>query len=117
MDDAPTQVPTAVPARHPWRRRALVAGGILTLLFALGAAAFVSSEARKEVVYLCGNFAPGTTEQSVIRQLDTANFLRRERVTGPRTTTIVVDSAWNLGLWRCVIELDGNGTVTRARVE
>ncbi len=98
-------------------RRALIAVGTVALVLALGAAAFVWDEARKEVVFLCGNFAPGTVEDSVIRQLDTANFLRRERRTRPMATTLVVDSAWNLGLSRCVIELDGDGIVMRAGVE
>lgn len=113
MRDTDSKKP-AEPAR---RRRALVAAGAVALLLTFGAAAFVWDEARKEVVFLCGNFAPGTTERSVIRQLDTASFLRRERLVETESTTLVVDSAWNLGRYRCVIEFDEDAVVMRAGVE
>ncbi|MEE4300127.1 MAG: hypothetical protein V2J24_11860 [Pseudomonadales bacterium] len=100
-----------------FRRRTPIALGAVALLLAASSAAFVWDEARKEVVYLCANFTPGTAERSVIRQLDTAHFLRRERRTRATAVTILVDSAWNLGRHRCVIELDGHGIVRRAGLE
>lgn len=84
---------------------------ILAALAGLLLLAFLWNEARKEVVFLCGNFAPGVTEQSVIRQLDTGHFLRYriEDLGGGRRIT--ADSAWTLSIYQCVVELDSDGRV------
>ena len=93
-----------------WHRIALVFAALVGLL----ALAFVWNEARKEVVFLCGNFAPGVDQQSVVRQLDTGHFLRYriEQVEDERR--IVADSAWTLSIYQCVVELDDNGIVIEA---
>lgn len=88
---------------------AKIAAGAVGVL-ALLALAFVWNEARDEVFYLCGNFAPGVTEQSVMTQLDTANLLQVER----SENVITVDSLFTLGLHTCVIEIDQTGVVTHA---
>jgi len=87
--------------RKRWKYLALV-----TLTLALLAWGVIWNEARKEIFYLCGNFAPGVTRESVIRQLETGNFLRFEMQRQADGQRIVADSAYNLGVYRCVIDLD-----------
>ena len=87
------------------------------VLFVALALAFAWNEARKEVVFLCGNFTPGVSEESVVRQLDTGHFLRQTREAGLKGSRITVDSTWNFGVYRCVIELGEDGLVEWARVE
>ena len=74
------------------------------------------NEARKEVIYLCGNFSAGVARDSVIRQLDTGTFLRYAERPMTDGTRIVVDSRLTGGIYRCVIDLDRSGRVTRAWV-
>ena len=84
---------------------------------ALALVGFVWNEARKEVVILCANFTPGVPEEGVVRQLETGHFLRY-RGNGPKDGgKIIVDSAFNLGMYTCVIDLDTDRIVVRARVE
>ena len=80
-------------------------------------AGFIWNEARKEIVYLCANFTPGVSEQSVLSQLETGNFLHYERTSLTPTISITVDSVYNLGLTTCRIELDQNHRVVAAAVE
>ena len=75
------------------------------------------NEARKEVVFLCGNFGAGVSEKHVRRQLDTGHFLRYHTEDGPAGRRIVADSPLTLGLYRCVVEIDSSGMVREARVE
>ena len=51
---------------------------MLALLFLT--VGFFWNEARKEVKYLCGNFQPGVTKESVVRQLNTGTILRYQSV-------------------------------------
>lgn len=88
----------------------------LLALVLLLVAALAWNEARKEVVFLCGNFSEGVTEASVVRQLQTGQFLRYRQEGTPGGSRIVVDSPYTLGLHRCTIELDAGGTVVRAGV-
>ncbi len=102
------------------RRRAgswvlLAAAGFL--LAGLLAAALVWNEARKEVVYLCGNFTAGVTAASVERQLETGQFLRYRREPSVMGSRLLVDSRWAPGAGRCTIELDRGGKVRRAGLE
>lgn len=99
------------------KRKAPVVVALLGALLVVLTVVFTWNEARKEVVFLCGNFAPGVSEESVNRQLDTGHFLRQRKETGSGGALIIVDSAWNFGVYRCVIELAGDGFVERARVE
>lgn len=96
------------------RRRLLIVSAGAALLVAVTISALIWNEARKEIVFLCSNFGPGVTEQSVVRQLDTGVFLRYEKEALPTTHRIVVDSPYNLGLYRCVVELDQNHLVIAA---
>ena len=80
-------------------------------------AGFYWNEARKEIVFLCGNFEKGVSEQSVTRQLDTGNFLRYHAKKTPSGKRIVVDSAYNLSMYKCIIDVDEDGKVKEARLE
>ena len=87
------------------------------VILALLVGGFVWNEARKEVVYLCGNFTAGVDEASVLEQLDTGHFLSYHREPAVMGSRLVVSSSYNLGRERCVVELDKYGTVRAARVE
>lgn len=101
---------------HVTKRLLLTSAGI-GLLFALIVIGFVWNEARKEIVFLCSNFGPGTTEQSVITQLDTGSFLRFQRETHSGKNRIYVDSAFNFGLYSCVVELNQGLVVIEAKTD
>jgi hypothetical protein len=88
----------------------------LTLIVAV-VAAFYWNEARKEIVFLCGNFEKGVSEQGVIRQLDTGSLLRYHTENVPSGKRIIVDSAYNLSMYKCIIDIDVNGKVEKARLE
>lgn len=77
---------------------------------------FMWSEAKKEVIYLCGNFTQGTTVGSVVTQLDTANYLTYEREFTPNGSTMRVSSPLHLGGIHCRIILTANQRVADARV-
>ncbi len=86
----------------------------LVVLLALGAGGFVVNEARKEVKFLCGNFGVGASNDSVLRQLGTGDFLRYSIYSSPQGSRIIVDSLYTATLYRCVIDLDANGKVIEA---
>ena len=88
----------------------------VTVIAAL-VAGFYWNEARKEIVFLCGNFDKGISEQSVTRQLDTGNFIRYHTQKTPSGKRIVVDSAYNLSMYKCIIDVDKDGKVEEARLE
>jgi hypothetical protein len=92
-------------------------GIALLAVVAVGLAGFYWNEARGEVVILCSNFGPGTTEESVRRQLDTGHFLRYSSESLAAGSRITVDSIYNFSIYRCIIELDEAGKVREARVE
>jgi hypothetical protein len=88
----------------------------VTVIAAL-VAGFYWNEARKEIVFLCENFEKGISEQSVTRQLDTGNFIRYHTQKTPSGKRIVVDSAYNLSMYKCIIDVDKDGKVEEARLE
>lgn len=90
---------------------------MLALLAVLFVAAFVWNESRKEIVYLCGNFTRGVSEESVRRQLDTGEFLTYQSSVTPSGSRIEVHSKYNLSLYRCNIDFDADGKVITANVE
>lgn len=97
------------------RLRAIITA--LAVIVVAAIVAFYWNEARKEVVFLCGNFTGGVSQGNVVNQLETGNFLyyRVERVvTGSR---ISVDSALGFGAPRCLIEFDSQDKVIRAVLE
>ncbi|XOV86939.1 MAG: hypothetical protein ACFHX7_18490 [Pseudomonadota bacterium] len=100
-----------------WLGRAYLGLACLGLVTLLVATAFVWQEARKEVVYLCGNFRPGISEQSVLTQLETGNFLKVERELQGAGSRITAYSDYNMGLYRCIIESDDQQTVVAVVAE
>ena len=90
--------------------------GVTVLLLFVVVAAFYWNEARKEVVFLCGNFSSGVSRANVQRQLDTGNLLRYRAEEFPGGQRIIVDSGLNVGVYRCVVEFDGNNRVLRATI-
>lgn len=96
---------------HPKTRNAIA---ILLVVAVLAVSGFFWNEARKEIFYLCGNFAPGTTATSVHRQLATGSFLQARTTELPTGSRIVVDSWYNLRMSACSIEVDADGYVTSA---
>ena len=87
------------------------------VILALLVGGFVWNEARKEIVYLCGNFTAGVNEASVLEQLDTGRFLSYHREPAVMGSRLVVTSSYDPGRARCIIQLDKYGTVRAARVE
>lgn len=75
------------------------------------------NEARKEVVFLCGNFAKGVSFKSVQRQLDTGNLLRYRTEKSPSGSRITVNSLYSLNYYTCSIEFDLKGEVLDAHLE
>lgn len=78
---------------------------------------FISNEARKEIVYLCGNFVPGVQESSVRRQLDTGNLLTYHKDQSTKGTRIVAQSVFNFYLRKCTVDFNKDGIVTDSRLE
>lgn len=70
--------------------------------------------ARQEVYYLCGNFAQGVQQSSVIRQLETANLSSYKQSTTKYGSKIVFSSKLNFNIYQCIIELDKSSKVVRA---
>lgn len=87
------------------------------MLIAIFIGAFFWNEARKEIVFLCRNFEKGVLEQSVIKQLETGNFLQYQIEKRPSGKRIIVDSAYNFYMYRCIIDIDEGSKVEEARVE
>jgi len=90
---------------------------LVLAVIAVLVAGFYWNEARKEIRFLCANFDKGVTEQSVIRQLDTGYFLRYRTKYLPSGKRIIVDSAYNLSMYKCIIDVDRNGKVQEALFE
>lgn len=92
------------------RKRLFLSAGLVVI-----AVAGVSwNEARKEIFYLCGNFAPGVSEASVRRQLETGTFLQHRTTAVSSGSRITVDSWYTLKTARCTIEIDSDNTVASA---
>lgn len=73
---------------------------------------FYWNEARKEVFFLCGNFAPGVTKADVIRQLDTANLSNYVVSNNDKGSSIIFSSKINFSFYQCSIEIDKKGLVS-----
>ena len=93
--------------------RSLVA---VLLVISLIISVFFWSEARSEVVFLCGNFSAGVTEQSVLKQLGTANWLDVTQQQTAYGSRIISDSAVSLRMYRCNIDIGNDGKVITASV-
>ncbi len=89
---------------------------ISLLAVSLVLSSFFWNEARKEVVYLCGNFGTGVSQQSVMNQLATANLLDVTQLTTDYGIRVVSDSAVSLRMYRCNIDIGTDGKVITASV-
>ena len=76
---------------------------------------FYWNEARKEVFFLCGNFAPGVTKADVTRQLDTANLSNYAVANTDKGSSILFSSQVNFSFYQCNIEIDKKGLVNKVR--
>ncbi len=102
---------TDLPSRSRVRRLplklALVALGVLAVVW-LGFSWF---EAGKEVRVLCSGFHTGMERESVVRTLETGDYLRYRSQADPGDR-IFVDSLYDLGSSRCVIEFEDGRVVS-----
>ncbi|MCL1074441.1 hypothetical protein [Shewanella dokdonensis] len=98
------------------KKAVLIVAALLAIAWLL-TGLFVWREARNEVVFLCGNFTPGVSKTSVLKQLATGEFLRLSAQHMTNGSRIVADSPYTLGHYRCVIEFDANDKVRRAGLE
>lgn len=90
---------------------------VLFLLFAIIAGAVYWNEARKEIVYLCGNFSEGVSLASVTGQLNTGMYSKYRILELSTGSRVELDSSLNFGLYKCIIELDEYDRVKQAGVE
>jgi hypothetical protein len=98
------------------KKRTTLILSLLALCAVVLVAALVWNESRKEIVFLCGNFSKGVSEDSVRRQLDTGQFLTYESTRTPSGSHMEVHSKYNLSVYRCSIDFDADGEVLDARV-
>ena len=84
---------------------ALVVVAILWLVFSW-------FEAEQEVRILCSMFHSGLEREQVVRTLQTGEYLRYRTEAGADGSTISVDSLYNLGSSRCVIEFESDRVVS-----
>ena len=83
----------------------LVVGGFL----------FIGNEARKEVYYLCGNFAQGHELKQVTEQLNTINLSQYSISNNQDMLQIVHSSQLNFNMFSCTINFDKNHVVSSAK--
>jgi len=74
-------------------------------------------EARREVIILCDNFAPGVSKKSVERQLDTANLLLWDTEFVANGSKIEAYSPLHLGIMQCSVEFNKQDIVVFSIVE
>ncbi|MBT0587632.1 hypothetical protein [Alteromonas oceanisediminis] len=86
---------------------------LVALLFTAGLIAYAVfwNEGRKEVFYLCGNFAEGTSYASVDRQLKTANRLTIEKSVLGTQISLRFYSKIRPSLHQCRLRFDRNDKV------
>jgi hypothetical protein len=87
---------------------------IALMLFTLIMSGIFINEARKEVVYLCGNFTKGVTLASVQRQLDTGTFLHIEKYEVDGNPVFLATSRFTMNYVTCEIIFDENNQVISA---
>ena len=78
---------------------------------------FSSFEGATEVEVLCANFSPGTSLETVREVLETGEYLRYVTEASPAGDRIVVDTLFDLGATRCIIDFTAEGRVLQARLD
>lgn len=89
----------------------------LSLITAFLVATFYWNKAQKETAFLCGKFKQGVSEQSVRRQPETGNLLQYRTENLPADKRIIAHSRYNLGMHKCVVNLDSKGMVKESWIE
>ena len=87
---------------------------VCVLLLLLGIYAFFALSARNEIYYLCGNFKPGVSYSSVVRQLDTANLSDYKIEKSEQGNRVIYSSMLHLNLVRCEITFAEDEKVSHA---
>ncbi|WP_395345298.1 hypothetical protein PN836_010165 [Ningiella sp. W23] len=87
---------------------------IILIIGSLVASGIFVDSARKEVLYLCGNFSEGVAKASVIRQLNTGDLLDYEEFEVDTGSKIHVSSLFTLNIVTCNIEFDKNDLVIQS---
>ncbi len=99
-------------------KRSIITDIVAVLAIAiLIATAFYGLEARKEVIYLCDNFTPGVSKNSVERQLNTTNLLVWDTEFLAVGSRIVAYSPLNFGYMHCRVEFNRQDIVVFSVVE
>lgn len=97
----------------------LVKGSAAVALVVLAAAWLIFSwfEAGKEISVLCSLFEEGQTLAEVERTLDTGHYLRYHITDTDSGQRVDVESIYNLGATRCIIEVAESRVISTAYVE
>lgn len=98
------------------KNRALVVVSLF-LVIVTTIAIYFWNEARKEIVYLCGNFREGVSQSSVLKQLNTAKLSSYKVIEMSTGRRIEFDSILNFDMYKCVIEVNPDGRVEEAEIE
>lgn len=97
----------------------LIKVGAAVTLVIVAAAWLIFSwfEAGKEISVLCSLFEEGQTLAEVERTLETGHYLRYQITETESGQRIDVESIYNLGTTRCIIEVAGDRVISTAYVE
>ena len=87
---------------------AFIALGVIVALWLV----FSWFEAEREVRVLCSQFYSGLEREHVVHTLQTGEYLRYRTEAGAHDSTISVDSLYNLGSSRCVIDFEAGRVVS-----
>jgi hypothetical protein len=88
---------------------------IISLTFIAGtliATGIFANEARKEVIFLCGNFKIGILKKDLVRQLETGTFLHYTQEINERETVVKMSSRFTFNQLYCDVYFDANNRVT-----
>jgi hypothetical protein len=80
----------------------------------VGIYSFFALAARNEIYYLCGNFTPGVSYSSVVRQLETADLSDYKSETSEQGERVIFSSPLHLHLVRCEITFAEDKTLSLA---
>ena len=87
---------------------------VCLLLLLFGVYSFFALAARNEIYCLCGNFTPGVSYSSLVRQLETANLSDYAFEKSERGERLIHSSALHLNLIRSEITFAEDKKVSRA---
>lgn len=99
------------------QRRIAITLIALAITIAVVAAGVLWNEARKEVIFLCGNFSPGVSKQSVLRQLNTGHYIKINSSTLDGSEVMIASSVMPLVWTQCAITFSPQESVTSATLK